>query len=414
MSTLTDTRPAASASARTLRRVAYVCTDPGIPVFGTKGASVHVQAILRVLVRHGVHVDLVCARTGGPAPADLAGVVVHSLPAVPRGDARERELAAQRSDAAVAGILDRVAASGPLDLVYERYALWGRTATAWARRHGVRSLVELNAPLIDEQRTHRELVHEVGATDVARSVLSTADGVACVSEGVAGWAAALVPDAALVVVPNGVDTRAVTPAPGEVTGRTGPFTIGFVGTLKPWHGVEHLLEAVAIARRAPGGDDARLLLVGDGPQAGTIDTLAADLGITDAVERTGAVAPSAIPALLRRMDVATAPYPASTDFYFSPLKIYEYLAAGLPVVASAIGVIPELLERGRWGRLVPPGDPAALAHAIVSLRDAVDERQWIHDAAPVRAREHDWDRVLEQSLRHVSARLGPEVTNGTR
>jgi hypothetical protein len=56
---------------RPARRIAYVCADPGVPVFGTKGASVHVQEVLRVLVRGGAEVELVCARTGGPPPADL-------------------------------------------------------------------------------------------------------------------------------------------------------------------------------------------------------------------------------------------------------------------------------------------------------------------------------------------------------
>ncbi|MDP9444910.1 MAG: glycosyltransferase family 1 protein, partial [Actinomycetota bacterium] len=54
-------------------RVVYVCTDPGVPVFGRKGASVHVQAVLRVLLAAGAEVHLVATRLGGPVPADLVG-----------------------------------------------------------------------------------------------------------------------------------------------------------------------------------------------------------------------------------------------------------------------------------------------------------------------------------------------------
>ena len=386
-----------------LRRVAYVCTDPGIPVFGRKGASVHVQAIVRVLRRRGVEVHLICARTGGEVPADLSDVVVHPLPAVPGGDPAVREVAAQMTDAAVAGVLDRIAADGEIDLVYERYALWGRTATTWARRHGVRSLVEVNAPLISEQRTHRVLVHEREALEVARSVVGTADGVCCVSDGVADWVRSLVPHASPVVVPNGVDTHRITPAPGPVTAAQGPLTVGFVGTLKPWHGVEQLLEAVALLRAH--GDDVRCLVVGDGPQASALDDLADELGIQAAVERTGAVAPENIASLLHRMDIAAAPYPGDGPIYFSPLKLYEYLAAGVPVVASAVGEIPEVLGHGRWGELVPPGDPTALATAIAELRSAVERRQQIRDEAPMQARRHDWERVLATSLEVVEAAL---------
>lgn len=390
-----------------LRRVVYVCTDPGIPVFGRKGASVHVQAILRVLRRRGVEVHLVCARTGGAAPHDLSDVVVHELPAVPGGEPAERERAAQHTDAAVAAVLASIAADGEIDLVYERYALWGRTATAWARRRGVRSLVEANAPLVQEQRAHRVLVDEHGAINVARSVLGAADGVCCVSAPVAAWVRELVPDARVAVVPNGVDTRRITPAAGPVAGPDGPLTVGFVGTLKPWHGVEHLLQAVALLR-ADGGD-VRCLIVGDGPQAAALDTLAAELGIASAVERTGATAHEDIPALLQRMDIATAPYPGEGTDYFSPLKIYEYLAAGLPVVASAVGPIPEVLEHGRWGALVAPGDPVALAREIANLRSAVGHRQQIRDEAPDHAQQHDWECVLTRALAMVGARLPEEA-----
>src|SRR5690606_26431066 len=95
---------------------------------------------------------------------------------------------------------------------------------------------------------------------------------------------------------------------------------------------------------------ARLLLVGEGPQAASLRRQAAELGISDAVIFTGAVAPADVPGYLGEMDIAVAPYPAPSgdldggqDSYFSPLKVLEYMAAGLPVVASAVGQVPELL-----------------------------------------------------------------------
>src|SRR5690606_13714515 len=124
-------------------------------------------------------------------------------------------------------------------------------------------------------------------------------------------------------------------------------TVGFVGTLKPWHGVSLLLEA--FARLAADFAGVRLLIVGDGPERAALDQQAAALGIASLTEFTGAVDPELIPALLAEMDVAVAPYPRLDDFYFSPLKVLEYMAAGRAVVASRIGMIPEWIEHAGTG-----------------------------------------------------------------
>lgn len=376
-------------------RVAYVSVDPGVPVFGTKGASVHVQAVLRTLVSRGAEVHLITTRPGGAGPSDLADVHVHPVPVAKTGSPADRERALADADADVARVLTDLATTARFDLLYERYSLWGRTGTAWARAHAVPSILEVNAPLIGEQSAHRILVDRAGAEQVARDAFTAAGTVICVSDPVTDWARA---HGAAVerchTVENGVDTDTVRPAGTEPPS---PFTIGFVGTLKPWHGVEDLVRALAELRAD--GRDHRLLLVGDGPQRPAIAELAEALGVRDAVEMTGAVTPERIPSLLQRMHVAAAPYPAIADFYFSPLKVYEYLAAGLPVVASDIGTLPQTLGHGRLGTLVPPGDPSAIAQAVAALDDDPARRTALgaaaRDAAVVR---HDWTRVVDRIL----------------
>lgn len=375
-------------------RVAYVSVDLGVPVFGSKGASVHVQSVLRSLVRRGDDVHVVTTVPGPAPPPDLTGVRVHAVPVVSSADPAARERAIQAADAQVGPLLDALAQDARVDLVYERYSLWGRTATSWARDAGVPSVLEVNAPLVEEQARHRKLVDRERAFDVAAQAFRAAGTVVCVSEPVARWVRSRgAPAERVVVVPNGVDTTRVAPAPAEPPG---PFTIGFVGTLKPWHGVSDLVRALALLRGA--GSDHRLLLVGDGPEREALEALSQELGVSDAVEMTGAVAPADVPALLRRMHVGVAPYPANADFYFSPLKVYEYLACGLPVVASSVGTLPATLGHGKHGVLVPPGSPAALAAAVEELAADPARRATLRRAARAAAVEHDWDRVVDRIL----------------
>jgi glycosyltransferase involved in cell wall biosynthesis len=396
-------------------RVVYVSTDEGVPTFGTKGSSVHVQAMLSQFLDRGDEVHLVTPRPGSPPPAQLSRVQVHLLPGpewVDTQDPAGREAAARARDAQVALTLERLHEEAPVDLVYERYALWGRTATAWARAHGVCSVLEVNSPLPDEQARHRVLVDQLAANDVAFAACGQAGIVVCVSEPVADWVRALgsAPPESVHTVPNGVDTRRFSPSAWRRELPT--FTLGFVGTLKPWHGVEDLVRAFRILH----DDDPsyRLLLVGDGPERGRIEQLIAELALDGAVELTGAVQPMDIPRQLSRMDVAVAPYPRLDDFYFSPLKVYEYLAAGVPVVASDVGSLPALLvppDDAQLGVLYPAGSAQGLADAVSGLRKDPETRLRLSaEGRRAMVERHDWRHVLDHVLGlagvgHVPSRL---------
>lgn len=362
-------------------KIAYICADPGIPVFGTKGASVHVQEIIRAMRRAGHDVHLYATRRGDQLPADLADLPADVLPVVAE-DPAARELATVKA----AEELAQRAITDGADLIYERYSLFSSALAIGTARLEVPGILEVNAPLIDEQRRHRHLVAEELARDTLRRQVAAATATVCVSEPVSVWVAHHACYRQLGVIPNGVSLERFTPHPEDPDG----VVVAFVGTLKPWHGVEDLLAAAALA-----SGSWRLRIIGDGPLADLLKERAAGFGLD--VDFRGAIAPDDVPAHLAGSAIGVAPYPELEEQYFSPLKALEYMAAGLPVVASEVGQLPLLL--GDAGRLVPPSDPAALARAIDAL--AADPEARVRLGAAGRARaaaSHSWDRVLQRSL----------------
>lgn len=381
-------------------RIAYLCTDPGVPAFGRKGASVHVQAVLRAMRAAGHEVELVARRFGDDVPADLADVARHALPKLSASDAADREQEALEGETAVA---ERLASVGDVDLVYERHALWSAAGMRTARSLGVPGVLEVNAPLIDEQSEHRTLIARDAATERSRAAFAAATRIVAVSDAVRAYVDRFgAGHDKVVTVPNGVDPDRYAPTPSR---RRSTFTVGFVGTLKPWHGLDTLAEGFAELHRRR--SDARLLVVGDGPERPALEARLDALGVRAAATLAGARPPSEVPTWLGRMDVATAPYPPQAGFYFSPLKVFEYLAAGLPLVASRVGQLETVLRHDVTCLFAEPGDPRSLADALDTLHQDVELRRTLAFAGrALVARDHTWDRVVRRSLERVPAPLG--------
>src|SRR5437879_12299356 len=101
-------------------RIAYICADQGVPVFGRKGCSIHVQEVLRALRRQGVHIEVFATHTEGEPPPGLETLRVHRLPTPPRGERAVREQAALAAKRDLRAALGR---PGPCDRVYARSSL---------------------------------------------------------------------------------------------------------------------------------------------------------------------------------------------------------------------------------------------------------------------------------------------------
>jgi glycosyltransferase involved in cell wall biosynthesis len=305
---------------------------------------------------------------------------------------------------------------GQFDLVYERYSLWSYAAMEYARARSLPALLEVNAPLIEEQAEFRGLVDRAGAVASARRVFEAAKVLFAVSDEVASYLDGFNETRGKVhVVPNAVNPerfpeglRPSLPAP------PGTFTVGFAGSMKPWHGVGDLVAAFAQLQGQSGNN--RLLLVGDGPARAQLEAQVRAEGLAERVHFTGARQPAEVPGLLASMDVAVAPYRPLPQFYFSPLKVYEYMAAALPVVASAVGQLKQLIEPEVNGLLVPPGDVPALARALERLRKDPEKRALLGRAARHRVLAyHTWDGIARRIFEVTGLSFGqpPESSSSS-
>jgi glycosyltransferase involved in cell wall biosynthesis len=383
-------------------RIAYICADRGIPVFGQKGCSIHVQEILRSFLNRGLDIDLIASRFEGRAPEDLSSVRVHSLFRI--GKQQEEDFPQQvvSLNAQIEDVLGRL---GPVDLIYERYSLWSTGAMSYAVKRGIPGVLEVNAPLIQEEQAHRSLVHEQIARECERRVFQDASVIIGVSDEVCDYVrskTATRQHKIVKTIPNGINRQRFSRMPELKAQYHDPqyLTLGFVGSLKPWHGIETLIDAFSVLRDRFG--HLRLLIVGDGPEKEHIFEKINRLGINGSVELTGAVSPDEIPRYLSQMDIAVAPYPKMDHFYFSPLKVYEYMAAGLPVVVSEIGQLKGLVVPKRNGIFFEPGSASSLVNSLLILIGNPELCSLMgQNAQKEMLDRYTWDHVADEILRSV-------------
>jgi glycosyltransferase involved in cell wall biosynthesis len=344
-------------------------------LLGGKGASVHVRQITTALQRRGHQVTVACARLGGgngppevDDVAELAGV----------------------DDASVAAA---VGDSDP-DAVVERYALESGSAGRVTASLGVPLVLEVNAPIVLEASRYRGLDDVASALRRERAVFAAADAIAVVSRALANYVGTIAPGSRVTWVPNGVDVERFSQAPPlELDLPRDAVVTVFAGSMKPWHGVADLL--AAFGPLAARDRHAHLVLAGTGPEEEAIGaTVSGDLLLAERVRLLGALAHEQVPRLLRAAAVAVAPYRPSEDFYFSPLKVLEYLAAGVPTVYPALGDLPDMV--GDAGLAYRPGDVGALNEALGSLVGDTELRSRLAGQARMRGRRWTWDNAAAQ------------------
>ncbi len=345
------------------------------------GQWVHIRALTEALVARG-HEIVMCGPDGGssrtldassrrgltsllPAPLYEGAEFAYSFPA-------HRRLAAAAS------------ASMP-DVIYERYNLFFHAGAWLKRKTGLPLILEVNAPLAAERAEHGDLFFKRWAHASETAIWRAADMVLPVTNALADYVrAAGVPDAHIDVIQNGVDDHFLTPQdPAPVRARYGlddKLVLGFTGFVRDWHGLDRAVQFLAQAPQK----DLHLFVVGDGPAREGLETLARDIGVADRVTFAGVVQREEMASHVAAFDIALQPAVVS---YASPLKLFEYMAQGKPVIAPDSANIREVLTAGEDGVLFTDSE---FETALTRLVGDAGLRARLGDAAATTVKQRDY------------------------
>lgn len=273
------------------------------------------------------------------------------------------------------------------DALLIRYNMLNFSAVLLAKRMGIPVVLEVNSPMAFERKNLVKDMMFLPALPqlIERMNMKRADAIIVVSKHLKEYFVNHGISASKIsVIPNGVDIERFSPKISgarvrEKHGLKNRIVLGFVGSFHYWHGLENLLRLIEHTQKRH--DDVAYLLVGDGPLKKSADEFVAHKNLEKSVVLTGYVPHQEIPEYVAAMDIVLAPYPKMDFFYFSPLKLFEYMAAGKPVIASRIGQIAEIIQNEENGLLYAPEKIDELLDKATRLIEHDDDRQRMGSAA---------------------------------
>ena len=288
-------------------------------------------------------------------------------------------------------LAESIRASRPDAIIY-RVRLFNFAPFRVSRKYGIPVLCEVN--------TLKSIEEKVGGTakvtaltrQAERRYIKAADGIFTVTSTIAKEIEKYGPSCKVAVIPNGVDTDKFDPAKFDRQesrkrlGLENKIVLGYVGSYKKWHGLDTSVGVIEALNRK----DSRyhLLLIGSGACYNEIDRLIAGRKLNHCVTRISNIAHDKIPEHLAAFDYALMTYPLMDKFYYSPLKMFEYMSMAIPVVATGIGQIKEILTDGKNGILV--GKPTVDNFVSAIDRYSDDKEVVGYNARNLAVNEYSW------------------------
>jgi starch synthase len=368
-------------------RIACLSTDSGAPYGGRESASVRMGEMVDALAGEGARVLALMPSLARDATQPARGVTVETLPWPGRVASVGERLAAERErERWIDARLERFGA----EALYERLGGGSAAGSRAAARLGIPHLVDLDAPPKAEARRFRGLDEPDGAARLEREVLARAERVLAASGPLATYA--LRCGASRVDVLRDAVALHRHPRRRRRDGER-PVAV-FAGRVRPWHGIETL----AAAWRLLGEAAPALVVAGDAGEA-------ADLLEGVGAVLLGPIPHRQVPAVLAEADIGLAPYAREAPDHLSPLKLFEYMGAGLATVTAELPATCVLTAEEN-AVIVPRGDAEALAAAVAGLAVDSQRRHRIGKAArALVADAHTWRHRARRVLEHASGRV---------
>ncbi|PDW01629.1 glycosyltransferase family 4 protein [Candidatus Viridilinea mediisalina] len=388
-------------------KILYIAA--GIPVPGVLGGSTHAYEVARGLALRGHEVELVAASREG-----WAGLAPFARPVSTRLDGfglHHFDLPKALTLVATGPLLRLARALRPT-VIIERYYNFAGAGLLAAHQLNIPALLEVNALIVDPPEVTKRRLDDALGGPMRRWAAWQCHAAAAIVTPLHTTVPACIPREKIVELPWGADVERFAAVAAQRQAQTQPAgvpNVVFMGSFRAWHGVTDFVYAALLLLKQ--GRRVRFTLIGTGPEQAAAQALAADYA--SHFTFTGAVPYAAIPALLAEAQLGVAPFntashPAlrAAGFFWSPLKIYEYMAAGLPVVTSAIPPLDTVIRDGQEGRLFTEGHVSALADAIAYLLDHPERARAYGQAARERVVAHySWQQhcaALEEVLRGIA------------
>ncbi len=346
---------------------------------GSHGGATHVLEVASELAKLGHELHVICRRTKGQ-PSRL------TLP-VEGGQPVEfyRLRLPQYANLLSYPWLARLARTLRPDLVMERYYNLAGAGMLYAHQHGLPSILEVNALMVDPPGTRKHRLDALSGRRLEAWATRQCRWAGRIVTPLHTTVPPQIPRAKIAELPWGANVERFSPdrippaererlrrelglPPPESGARVGVFA----GSFRHWHGVETLVEA---ARQLVARDDGLyFLLLGGGPGQEAVQEAVAAAGLAERIRLTGAVRHEAIPAYLALADCGIAPFDTakhpplrSAGFFWSPLKIFEYMAMALPTVTANLPPLARIVRPGLEGNLFKEGSASDLARALQEM-----------------------------------------------